>query len=111
MTNFREYLRVVFTQVVRNDTIEQMFSIVRDIILLKEDGTIWITQKAMAELFGVDKSGISRHLSNIFKSDELDEQVVISKMETPTPHGAIPGKMQIIESDFDKIVKQIKANN
>ena len=33
-----------------------------------KDETIWITQKAMAELFGIDKSGISRHLSNIFKS-------------------------------------------
>ena len=32
-----------------------------------KDETIWITQKAMAELFGIDKSGISRHLSNIFK--------------------------------------------
>ena len=30
-----------------------------------KDETIWITQKAMAELFGIDKSGISRHLSNI----------------------------------------------
>ena len=36
-----------------------------------KDETIWITQKAMAELFGIDKSGISRHLSNIFKSGEL----------------------------------------
>ena len=34
---------------------------------LIKDETIWLTQKAMAELFGIDKSGISRHLSKIFE--------------------------------------------
>ncbi len=34
---------------------------------LIKDETIWITQKAMAELFGIDKSGISRHLAIIFE--------------------------------------------
>lgn len=33
-----------------------------------KDETIWCTQKAMADLFGIDKSGISRHISNIFSS-------------------------------------------
>ena len=59
-----------------------------------KDETIWITQKAMAELFGIDKSGISRHLSNIFKSGELDEKVVVAKIATTTQHGAIEGKPQ-----------------
>ena len=59
-----------------------------------KDETIWITQKAMAELFGVKVPAISKHLKNIFEDGELDEQVVISKMEIATPHGAIPGKMQ-----------------
>lgn len=36
-----------------------------------KDETLWCTQKAMAQLFGVDKSGISRHISNIFKTGEL----------------------------------------
>ena len=58
-----------------------------------KDETIWITQKAMAELFGVKVPAISKHLKNIFEDGELDEQVVISKMEITTPHGAIPGKM------------------
>ena len=57
-----------------------------------KDETIWITQKAMAELFGIDKSGISRHLSNIFKSGELDEKVVVAKIATTNQHGAIEGK-------------------
>lgn len=59
-----------------------------------KDESIWLTQKAMAELFGVDKSGISRHLANIFSSGELDEEVVVAKIATTTQHGAMPGKTQ-----------------
>ena len=62
--------------------------------------SLWITQKAMAELFGVDKSGISRHLKKIFESGELDEKVVVAKIATTSPHGAIPGKTQDKESMF-----------
>lgn len=40
---------------------------------LVKNETIWLTQKAMAELFDVDKSSISRHLKNIFNEGELDE--------------------------------------
>ena len=59
---------------------------------LIKDETIWITPKAMAELFGVQTPAISKHLKNIFEQGELREEVVVSKMEIPTPHGAIPGK-------------------
>ncbi|MCR5279996.1 MAG: virulence RhuM family protein [Lachnospiraceae bacterium] len=62
--------------------------------------SLWITQKAMAELFDVDKSGISRHLKKIFESRELDEKVVVAKIATTSPHGAIPGKTQDKESMF-----------
>ena len=41
--------------------------------------TIWATQKAMAELFGVNVSGISRHLVNVFSSGELDEKKQFAK--------------------------------
>ena len=51
---------------------------------LIKDETIWLTQKAMAELFGIDKSGISRHLAKIFESGELDEGVVVAKIATTT---------------------------
>lgn len=61
---------------------------------LIKDESIWITQKAMAELFGVDKSGISRHLTKIFETGELDEAVVVAKIATTTQHGAISGKTQ-----------------
>ena len=70
---------------------EQSDVIVNAII---KDETIWISQKAMAELFGVQVPAISKHLKNIFADGELDEEVVISKMEIATSHGAIPGKMQ-----------------
>lgn len=62
-------------------------------VLLKDD-TIWATQKTIAEIFGVNISAISKHLKNIFDEGELDEKVVISKMEITTPHGAIVGKTQ-----------------
>ena len=43
---------------------------------------IWLTQKRMAELFGVGVPAVSKHLKNIFTSGELDEQSVISILET-----------------------------
>ena len=61
---------------------------------LIKDETIWLTPKAMAELFYIDKSGISRHLKNIFESGELEEEVVVAKIAIPTRHGAMPGKEQ-----------------
>lgn len=65
--------------------------------IIIRDETIWITQKAMAELFGVKVPAISKHLKNIFADEELDEKVVVSKMEIATPHGAIPGKHKILQ--------------
>ena len=53
------------------------------------DETIWATQKAMAQLFGVGIPAISKHLAHIFEEGELDKDVVVSKMEITTQHGAI----------------------
>jgi hypothetical protein len=53
------------------------------------DETIWATQKAMAQLFGVGIPAISKHLVHIFEEGELDKDVVVSKMEITTQHGAI----------------------
>ena len=47
-----------------------------------ENETIWIIQKQMCELFGRDKSVISRHLNNIFKSGELDKNATVAKNAT-----------------------------
>lgn len=51
-----------------------------------KDETIWATQKAMTQLFGVGVPAISKHLKNIFDEKELDEQVIVSKMEITTPN-------------------------
>ena len=64
------------------------------------DENFWLTQKGMAELFGVKVPAISKHLKNIFLDEELDESVVVSKMEITTPHGAIEGKTQTNEANF-----------
>lgn len=39
-----------------------------------QDGTVWLTQKAIAQLFDVDRSVVTKHLKNIFESNELNEQ-------------------------------------
>ena len=62
--------------------------------------TIWLTQKGMAALFAVQVPAISKHLKNIFAEGELEEKVVVSKMEITTEHGAIPGKTQHKEAKF-----------
>ena len=65
-----------------------------------KDESIWLTQKGMAELFDVQTPAISKHLRNIFDDGELDEKVVVSKMEITTPHGAMEGKTQTRETQF-----------
>jgi hypothetical protein len=52
-----------------------------------QDGTFWLTQKAMAELFGVNVPAVSKHLKNIFETGELSPNSVISKMETTAADG------------------------
>ena len=65
-----------------------------------KDETIWCTQKAMAQLFGVGVPAISKHLKNIFEEGELQKEVVVSKMEITTQHGAMEEKLQRHEVDF-----------
>ena len=52
-----------------------------------QDETAWLTQKAMGELFGVVKSTISEHLSNIFKESELTENSVVRNFRTTAADG------------------------
>ncbi len=67
---------------------------------LLKDESIWLTQKSMAELFDVNVPAVSKHLKNIFEEGELDEEVVVSKMEITTKHGAIEGKTQTVLTNF-----------
>ena len=56
-----------------------------EVILNNE--TVWLTQKAIAELFGVQVPAISKHLKNIFECGELQESSVISILETTAADG------------------------
>ena len=58
-----------------------------------KDVTLWCTQKAMAQLFGVGVPAISKHLKNIFAEGELNPGTTISKMETVVNRG-IRGEVQ-----------------
>jgi hypothetical protein len=49
--------------------------------------TVWLSQKAMGELFGVNVPAISKHLANIFEEGELQEDSVVSKMEITAADG------------------------
>ena len=60
----------------------------------------WLTQKAMADLFGVKTPAISKHLKNIFAEGELDEKVAISILETTSQHGAMSDKTQNNQTMF-----------
>ncbi len=52
-----------------------------------QNETAWLTQKALAELFGVQVPAINKHLKNIFESGELVENSVISILETTAADG------------------------
>lgn len=59
-----------------------------------EDGTIWLSQLEIAELFQSSKQNISKHIKAIFSDGELDEKVVVNYKLTTTRHGAMQGKEQ-----------------
>ena len=64
------------------------------ISLTLQDGTVWLNQLQIAELFQTTKQNISKHIKAIFADGELDEKVVVNYQLTTTKHGAIEGKMQ-----------------
>ncbi|MGJ8638127.1 MAG: virulence RhuM family protein [Opitutaceae bacterium] len=59
-----------------------------------QDENFWMSQRALAELFGVKRPAITKHLGNIFSTAELMEAEVSSILEHTTQHGAIAGKTQ-----------------
>ena len=69
---------LIFTNQAGEDSIEVRY----------QDDTIWLTQKLMAELFSVDRSVITKHLQNIFKDNELDQDSVCASFA----HTAADGK-------------------
>ena len=61
------------------------------------DETLWLTQKAMAQLFGVQVPAISKHLKNIYAEGELLESTTISKMETVVQRGFRGGVEEMVD--------------
>lgn len=59
-----------------------------------QDETVWLSIDQMAELFGRDKSTISRHIKNVFEEGELEQKMVVANFATTTKHGAMPDKTQ-----------------
>ena len=57
-------------------------------VIIRYD-TLWCTQKAMAQLFGVDRTVISKHLKNIFESSELQQDSVCAKFAHTAEDGKI----------------------
>lgn len=56
-----------------------------------QDGTFWLTQKAMAELFGVNVPAVSKRLKNIFETGELEMTSTVSILETVQKEGKREG--------------------
>lgn len=66
--------------------------------------TIWLTINQMTELFDVDKSGISRHLKNIYESGELDKNSTVAKFATVQNEGNRPIEREIEYYNLDAII-------
>ena len=72
-------------------------------VLMREE-TIWLTLNQMAELFSVDKSGISRHLKNIFISNELEERSTVAKIATVQVEGGRSVQRELEYYNLDAII-------
>ena len=72
-----------------------------------EDGTIWLTQFQIAELFQTSKQTISKHIKNILEDGELDEKVVVNYRFTATNQGEIEDgfpKRKVASYNLDMIL-------
>ena len=69
-----------------------------------KDETIWLTQKAMAELFDVEVPAISKHLSNIYEDGELQPDATVSKMEIVQNEGSRQVKRKVDFYNLDAII-------
>ena len=100
-----------------------------------QNGDVWLTQKAISQLFDVDRSVITKHLSNIFKEGELNENSVCAKFAQTADDGKTYNykfyslaaiakefaesefeKYRVIqdslyESDFDKLMNDMEKND
>jgi len=68
------------------------------------DETLWLTINQMAELFGVDKSGISRHLSNIYETGELQAEATVARFATVRQEGNRSVRRELEHYNLDAII-------
>lgn len=73
-----------------------------EVILNQE--TVWLTQKAIAQLFGVQVPAISKHLGNIYESGELEKEATISILETVQEEGKRNVKRNVEYFNLDAII-------
>jgi len=76
---------------------------VRVLCLFREEN-LWLTQKAVAELFDVEVPAISKHLSNIFDTNELEREATVSILETVRQEGSRQVKRKIEYYSLDAII-------
>lgn len=69
-----------------------------------KDESIWLSQQGMAELFGVQKPAISKHLANIYEEGELLERSTVSKMETVEQEGSRKVRRERMFYNLDAII-------
>ena len=72
--------------------------------VLFKDETAWLTQKALAELFGVKVPAVAKHLKNIFDSEELSRAATVSKMEIVQPEGSREVAREVEFYNLDAII-------
>ncbi len=70
-----------------------------------EDETLWLSQKAMAGIFGVNVPAISKHIDNIFETGELEKDSTVSKMEIVQNEGNREVKRQIEHFNLDVVIQ------
>ena len=108
MTDFNKQMEMVLYQTEEGDVAVDAYI---------KDESIWITQKSMAELFGVQTPDISKHLTNIYEEGELSKEATISKMEIVQNECGRQVKRRPIFYNLDAIisvgyrVNSIKATN
>ncbi len=62
--------------------------------MLLGDGSVWLTQNQISTLFQTTRNNITLHIKNIFRKNELQEEVVCKDSLLTTPHGAVKNKTQ-----------------
>lgn len=72
--------------------------------VIVKDETLWLTQKAMAELFDVNTQAITKHLKNIFEEGELEKAATCSKMEQVQQEGGRLVKRNVEFYNLDAII-------